>query len=86
MIDQSDMFEYAALALRQAAVKGVESFVSQAVGQTVQITSGPAGQVVVGPNPPLPNGSNAPASANRILMPLLVGSAVLYAIGALTKE
>ena len=75
MMDEQDIFEQAGIALRQAAVKGVETFVSNAVGQSVQITGGPAGQVVVGPTNHA--GQPAGASIGKILVPLLIGAAVL---------
>ncbi len=58
------------------AIEGMEGFVSSAVGQPISITSGPAGQIVVTPKTKrLPKNPARPAG--NILLPLLIGSAVM---------
>lgn len=83
MFDDPEIFEPVKVALRQAAVAGVQAYVSNAVGQSVQITGGPAGQVVVGPTNPA--GQPAGQSIGKILVPLLVGAAVVDFIQSLKR-
>jgi hypothetical protein len=61
-------------------MRSMEGLISSAVGQPVYITSGPAGQIVIAPKrKKLPKNPAKPAS--DILLPLLLGSAVLALTG-----
>lgn len=68
--------QHAAGAALTQAIAGVEGFISEAVGEPVSISSGPAGQIVIAPKAKrLPR--NPARKASNILLPLLIGSAVM---------
>ena len=74
--DIATHLQHAASEALVRALSGVEGFVSQAVGEDVALTSGPAGQIVISPKSKrLPK--NPAKKAGHLLLPLLIGSAVL---------
>lgn len=66
----------AAGAALSEAIASAEGFISSAVGEPVSISSGPAGQLVIVPKAKR-RPRNPARQASNILLPLLIGSAVM---------
>ena len=74
--DIQEQFRSVATAAAAQCIVGVEGFVSEAIGQPVSISSGPAGQIVISPKsnrlPKRPE-----KTALNLALPTLLGAALI---------